>query len=170
MYKMITDENAEVIAKFVKETSGNIAEVGVSIGDTAEVICQNKGDRTFYLFDTFTGHPFEGIIREKDATQQKEGKHVAKIEDVQERLKYPNLIWKKGFFPDTAEGKDFGFVNLDTDLYIGTFEGLKYFYPRMRKGGVILIHDYPDISGVRKAVDEFGIKGKQLNSNQYLIR
>ena len=48
-------------------------------------------------------------------------------------------------------------VSLDADLYEPTRQGLKYFYPRLVKGGVIVIHDYnsAQFEGVRKAVREY---------------
>ena len=50
------------------------------------------------------------------------------------------------------------FVNLDMDLYQPTYEGLKFFYPRMKKGGVILVHDYFSgfyLPGVKNAVYDY---------------
>ena len=68
----------------------------------------------------------------------------------------------KGYFPETTVGIEeaFCFVNLDFDLYNPTYAGLEYFYPRMSKGGVILIHDYFSVgwTGVKQAVDEFVLK------------
>lgn len=51
---------------------------------------------------------------------------------------------KIGRFPETAKGitDKFLFVNLDMDLYEPTLGGLRFFYPLMVEGGVILIHDY----------------------------
>ncbi|MEQ9230847.1 MAG: TylF/MycF/NovP-related O-methyltransferase, partial [Cyclobacteriaceae bacterium] len=40
--------------------------------------------------------------------------------------------------------------------YAPTFSALNYFYPKLAKGGVILIHDYNHTwAGLRQAVDEF---------------
>ena len=51
---------------------------------------------------------------------------------------------------------NFSFVSLDVDLYQPTLCGLKFFYPRMSKGGVIMVHDYGSPwLGVALAVDEF---------------
>ena len=36
----------------------------------------------------------------------------------------------------------FCFVSIDTDLYKPTYVGLSEFYPKLVKGGVIIIHDY----------------------------
>jgi O-methyltransferase len=46
-------------------------------------------------------------------------------------------------------------VHLDADLYEPILEGLKFFYPRMPKHGMILVHDYNAWIGARKAVDDF---------------
>ena len=75
----------------------------------------------------------------------------------------------KGHFPETAEGfadpgwehgggePTFALVSLDPDLYAPTLEGLRYFYPRMSPGGVILVHDFNNLQfeGVKRAVLEF---------------
>ena len=51
-YTMITRENAELVANAVRkaviELDGDLAEVGVNVGDTAEVICENKGVRSLH--------------------------------------------------------------------------------------------------------------------------
>lgn len=70
------------------------------------------------------------------------------------------VIIKKGYFPQTTAGlenKSFCFVNLDPDLYEPILAGLEFFYPRLVRGGVILIHDYYNNGyvGVKKAVSEF---------------
>lgn len=48
-------------------------------------------------------------------------------------------------------------MNLDTDLYQPIYAGLEFFWPKMNKGGVVMIHDYftPDLSGVKKAIDDY---------------
>ena len=64
---------------------------------------------------------------------------------VRAKLPFPEKArFMRGVFPETASGLDeeFCFVSLDADLYEPTFEGLEYFYPRVSKGGVILLHDY----------------------------
>ena len=66
---------------------------------------------------------------------------------------------RKGFFPETVEDIEdsFCFVNLDADLYAPTISGLRWFYPRMERGGVILVHDFFSrvFHGIKDAVREF---------------
>ena len=69
-------------------------------------------------------------------------------------------IIKKGRFPDTTEDIDdtwFCFVSIDVDLYEPTYEGLKFFYPRLTPGGFIIVDDYNNklYEGAKKAVTKF---------------
>jgi O-methyltransferase len=77
------------------------------------------------------------------------------------KMKHPaNCIVKAGYFPDTAEGLEderYCFVSIDADLYNPIYEGLKYFYPRLSKGGYLFVHDYNrDIfKGAKEAVRQY---------------
>jgi len=167
MKRNLSSEKAEYIKKFILNTRkipGDVAEVGVSIGDSAEVICKNKGDVPIHLFDTFKGHPAEWIG--KYDLGQTAGRHAASLESVKKRLnKYPNVFYYEGIFPftsDPVKDKMFSFVNLDTDLYKSTLAGLEFFYPRLSVGGVIGIDDSTYILGVGCAIIDFltGMKSK----------
>lgn len=46
-------------------------------------------------------------------------------------------------------------LRLDTDWYDSTRAELERLYPRLRRGGVLLIDDYGHFTGARKAVDEY---------------
>ena len=73
-------------------------------------------------------------------------------------------IIKKGYFPDTAKDVDdkFIFVNIDVDLYQPIYEGLKFFWPLMNKGGCIFVHDYgaQQWGGAKLAVQKFSEEEK----------
>ena len=80
--------------------------------------------------------------------------------DVLARMPYEDqVVIRKGFFPETAQGLEerFALVSIDVDLYAPTLAGLEYFYPRLVRGGAILLHDYNSLQfdGVRKAVEEY---------------
>jgi hypothetical protein len=138
------------------KVEGDLAEVGVYRGRSARLLCELKGERTLHLFDTFGGLPKTNT---KDDFAMLENMYAADLKSVQEYLKaYKAVEYYPGLFPDTSapvRDRRFAFVNLDVDLYSGTFEGLKFFYPRMTTGGIILVHDYSTLVGVTKAVDEF---------------
>ena len=60
------------------------------------------------------------------------------------------------FFPDSFKGfnQPISFLHLDVDLYQSTIDSLRYFYPRLVTGGIILIHDF-HTDGIKKAINEF---------------
>jgi hypothetical protein len=47
------------------------------------------------------------------------------------------------------------FLNLDTDVYEPAVTILKHFYPRLSRGGVMLLDDYGVFPGETQAVDEY---------------
>ena len=145
---------------------GEVAELGVFQGDFAQHMNKLFPNRKLYLFDTFEG--FSTIDVKKDMEMGNTEKIMAEKYNfsitsenlVLDRMMYPeNCIIKKGYFPKTAVDVDerYAFVSLDADLYQPMFEGLKYFYPKLEKGGYIFLHDYfhDDFSGVKKAVLEY---------------
>lgn len=56
--------------------------------------------------------------------------------------------------PGTIPG-DVALLRLDTDWYESTRHELEHLYPRLRRGGVLIIDDYGHWDGCRRAVDEY---------------
>lgn len=161
---LLGDLEAFEICQAVKRSEkipGEIAEVGVFRGGSAKLIAETSSKK-IHLFDTFEGLP--ELTAEDDPEQFSKDDYSASLESVEEYMaSYPHVSLYKGVFPATAgpvETSKFSFVHLDVDLYEPTLESLRFFYPRMSRGGVIIGHDYRDIpqfhdSGVKKAFDEF---------------
>lgn len=143
---------------------GNVAELGVYKGEFAKYLNQCFPRKNLYLFDTFTGFDKRDIENERNnrfsrADFNKEFSNTS-INEVLSKMNYPNkVIVKQGFFPESAVGVEdnFCFVSLDADLYDPLYSGLEFFYPRLTKGGYILIHDYNNetYKGAKKAVRDF---------------
>ncbi|HBI61850.1 MAG TPA: methyltransferase, partial [Lachnospiraceae bacterium] len=143
---------------------GAVAELGVYRGEFAKEINKVFSNRKIYLFDTFEGFSMTDCdteIKRGYAEQNRAGYFSNTTEQiVMEKMEYPSMCRIcKGFFPDSAEWveDEFCFVNLDADLYAPTLAGLEFFYPRLVKGGVILVHDYfsKAFHGVKDAVKEY---------------
>jgi len=143
---------------------GAVAELGVFQGYFAGYINEVFFDRDFYLFDTFEGFADEDIDKEitlgSGLTKESHNFSETSVEIVMSKMKYPGrCIIKKGWFPKTAAGLEiqFAFVSLDADLYQPILEGLRFFFPRLSKGGYIFIDEYFDkkFTSVKKAVDEY---------------
>lgn len=141
-----------------KHIEGAIAELGVFNGGSAKLMCEIENRKHIFLFDTF-----EGLPETTDIDNLNKGDVCGDtFEHVQQYLvSYPNIIFQKGFFPETTatveEKQRFSFVHLDADTYQSTLAALTFFYPRLSKGGAIISHDYrcKHTLGVKKAFDEF---------------
>lgn len=143
--------------KAVSRILGDIAEVGVYRGGSAKLICEIKGNKNLYLFDTFAGLP----DTDKNDLVKKGWLAETSLEKVKEYLNgYLSVHFLKGLFPDTAQSISnckFSFVHLDTDTYQSTLDGLVFFWPRMVSGARLVSHDYnaSDVGGIKKAFVKF---------------
>lgn len=168
-------------AKYLTENkiAGDVVECGVWRGGSAMAVAETLkrlGDTTrkFYLYDTFAGmteptqkdKQFDG----KAAKQllQNEAKDTgiwcyADKNEVAENLRkigYPegNIILIEGKIEDTVPGvlpTGIAILRLDTDWYESTLHELTYMYPRLVRGGVLIIDDYGHWQGAREATDEY---------------
>ena len=145
------------LAKTFANKEGNFIEIGTYQGCSARLICEVKGDKKLYVCDTYEGLPQS---HKKDRGIHKVSQYACSLESVSEFLKgFPNVEFVKGFFPASAQGvitddEKFAFAHIDFDLYEGTLEGIRYLYPKMIPGGIIISHDYSVLSGVKAAVNE----------------
>src|SRR6185312_9672965 len=134
-----------------RRITGLIAELGVYKGETAKLMHYYLPEKKLYLFDTFQGFTDRDISSEKAETDLIIDKTDFTNTNVTNVLNYinplnKNVIIVEGRFPDTVLNMNFeegfAFVHLDADLYLPTKNGLDYFFPKMTKGGFIVIHDY----------------------------
>lgn len=123
---------------------GKVAELGVFRGTFAKLINEKFHDREFFLFDSFEGFNDEEVTGEMQLGRCDEkfrDRYKQTSEDeVLSKLKYPEkCIIFKGLFPNTVteqvEKSEFAFVSLDVDLEESTYQGIKFFYPRIARGG-----------------------------------
>lgn len=137
------------------ELGGDMAELGVAYGGSARLICDFGPGRTLHLFDTFDGLPAPAG---RDSAKFAASQFRSSIESVRQYLEGRNVVFHKGLFPATAlrvSDRVFSFVHLDADLYESTLEGLRFFYPRLCPGGILLCHDFLSSDGVDAAVREY---------------
>ena len=146
----------ELLCRRLADVPGAAAELGVYRGFFARCINQLLPERKLYLFDSF-----EGFSEEANASESFQAAHAnTTIEKVLAILPYPEkVIVKPGFFPESLGGleEQFCLVSLDVDFYQTTLDGLRYSWPRLEKGGYLLLHDWgsPKLPGVAKALQDF---------------
>jgi O-methyltransferase len=130
-------------------------------------------DREIWLYDTFTKMPefgeHDALASGHDLGQVYEQIGDDPIYEIysEERIRklmvstgYPEgkLRLIKGMVEDTIPAQAPGQIalcRLDTDFYESTRHELEQLYPRVSRGGLVIVDDYGEFLGARKAVDEF---------------
>jgi hypothetical protein len=138
-------------------------------------------DRRIWLYDTFEGMPKPEAVdvhyaqtAEEDGGMKSWERHkfadergsdwcYCPIEEVRRtvlRTGYPehNLHFVKGLVENTIPGEmpdRIAMLRLDTDFYSSTKHELIHLYPRLSRGGVLIIDDYGAYQGSRLATDEY---------------
>jgi hypothetical protein len=141
---------------------GDFAELGVWKGNSAAILADfaAKSDKRLFLFDTFSGfdsRDFVGV----DQNRRHEFADTS-IDFVRETVGHPQVTtYLQGFFPDSiteeVRQRTFALAHIDCDLYEPMKAALDFFYPRMPKGGMLILHDYSSgvWPGATRAIDEF---------------
>lgn len=151
------------LLRLVESTPGDTAECGVFQGASSYLICNaNKRNpryaRTHHVFDSFEGLSMPG---DKDGIHWKQGDMATSLDVARRNLAgFDQVVFYKGWIPDRfseVAGRTFAFVHIDVDLADPTEESLRFFYPRMNRGGIILCDDYGFTScpGATRVVDAY---------------
>lgn len=155
---------------------GAIVECGVwkggSIMAVLQTLIKEKATRPVYLYDTF-----EGMTEPQDVDlshigdsasemyQKSDGKWCySSLEEVKSNLatikfEKGKLHFIKGKVEDTIPNDEtpekIALLRLDTDWYESTKHEMTHLFPRLTKGGILIIDDYGHWSGCKKAIDEY---------------
>jgi hypothetical protein len=130
-------------------------------GNTAVILADftRHVGSTAYLLDTFGGFSNDDL-KGIDADKPMEFADTS-ADSVADLVGTESVKFVKGYFPDTQDqipiDARFALVHIDCDLYKPFKAGLEYFYPRLVRGGFLVMHDYSSLSwdGVERATDEF---------------
>ncbi|MGI9103751.1 MAG: TylF/MycF/NovP-related O-methyltransferase [Terriglobales bacterium] len=177
---------------------GDFVECGVWRGGSAMAIARTlarsaEETRNLYLYDTFTG-----MVPPTDVDVSCDGEPAAHILSSLERIAGERNEWAYATLEDVLSNlgqtalprerikivqgpvertipatmpEQIAVLRLDTDWYESTRHELAYLYPRLSRGGILIIDDYGHWQGARRAVDEyFGDKLPFLNRVDYTCR
>jgi hypothetical protein len=157
---------------------------GAQIAAIQESMIQRNAKRWIYGFDSFEGIPLAseddaeqpGVpgprpdihYTDKRELLKSSGITVHTKENVLKNMKawfpthWDNIVLVKGWFQDTLPAyapvweklNGISFLRLDGDLYESTRVSLEELFPHLQVGGVLIIDDW-DLSGCRKACDQY---------------
>jgi len=164
---------------------GALVECGVWTGGNIELMIRTLqrlgvADRDIYAYDTFAGMPrpdaldddakTNGAIRasweanrvEADGKEGSDWMRVT-LDFVRDRIgrfdyAKEHMHFVKGMVEDTIPAiapAQIALLRLDTDFYSSTKHELQHLYPRLSRGGILIIDDYGAMPGSRIATDEY---------------
>jgi O-methyltransferase len=147
---------------------GDVCELGCWRGLSAYQLASQLASRDFKnyfcIFDSFEGlSEVDDIDRRKDSNidyNEKRNLFACSDEIVRKNLKEFSFIrYFKGWIPDRFEevkDRRFSFVHIDLDLYQPIRDSIRFFYPRLNSGGVMVFDDYgcATFPGAKVAIDE----------------
>lgn len=141
---------------------GDFAELGVWKGNSAAVLADfaSKSGKHLFLFDTFSGFDNRDLVG-TDVSHKRDFSDTS-VDYVRQTVGHDDITtYLQGFFPSTVTDevrtRTFALAHIDCDLYEPIKAALEFFYPRLSKGGMLILHDYSSgtWAGATKAVDEF---------------
>jgi O-methyltransferase len=154
----------ERICRYCANLDGPFAECGVYRGGTAYLIAsvlRSLGrEKQLELFDSFAGMPG---TRGRQLDGHEEGDFGdTSLDAVSQYLSgFPNVRIHPGLLPKTFEAvreEQFAFVHVDVDIYQSIYDCCVFFYPRLVRGGMMILDDYGFNlyrDATRRAADEF---------------
>lgn len=168
--------NTTQFLRYSLDLSGDVVECGSFRGLSSYVFCnyiriadsdfQGAGYHIFDSFEGLSAPTDEDMIANEEygvvgkpslaagAFQGSLGTVKATLSD------FPAVEYHPGWIPESFKNiaeRNYKFVHVDLDLYEPIKAAVEYFYPRMVKGGVIMIDEYgfPRWPGGQRALDEY---------------
>lgn len=182
-YSMTSVERMMVLyqlCRYVESTQlpGDFVECGVWRGGSAGIMAganvrHGSATRTLWLYDSFAGLPEPSVDDGERARRWARGRAGGRLVSVEKnvvdegpvlelltRVGFPvdSVRVVKGWFQDTlphTKPSQIAVLRLDGDWYESTKVCLEHLYDRVVDGGMVIIDDYGDWEGCKKAVDEF---------------
>jgi hypothetical protein len=184
-YTMTSPERLYALIQAVKylvagRVEGDIVECGVWRGGSImaaalTLLANHETHRRLYLFDTFEGMPqptdkdvdVYGRRAAQDFGPGRRGRQNSILAMTQDAVRsnvalvaYPpdRIHFVQGRVESTipkGAPDQIALLRLDTDWYESTRHELAHLFPRLVKGGVLIIDDYGHWQGAKRAVDEY---------------
>jgi O-methyltransferase len=162
-----------------RDIPGDFVECGVWRGGSSMVVALTLSrlavsDRMLWLYDTFGKMPpagehdidyagramTAGALDDINNSGHTAGLTLTEVQAAMASTGYPGdrVTYVEGHVEETiarSAPERIALLRLDTDWYESTRHELTELYPRVERGGVLIVDDYGHFAGARKAVDEY---------------
>lgn len=165
----------------LRDMEGDYVECGVAAGAQVIALLHGAPNKTVWAFDSFEGIPLpsnrdnqmpgirtlnkkeiDALPNPGEQVLESSGATIVSLENffiniTASKVKATNLNVVKGWFEDTLPINKVGpiaILRLDGDLYHSTFISLKYLYPKVVQGGLVIIDDW-QLPGCRQACIDY---------------
>jgi hypothetical protein len=154
-----------------RKVPGDLMETGVWRGGASilmRAILKVHGvtDRRVWCADSFEGLPPPDPAKyphDVNLTLNQFRQLAVSLEEVQTNFRRYNLLddqvrFLKGWFRDTLPGapvERLAVLRMDGDLYESTMDALSALYPKVSRGGYVIVDDYGDVPPCRQAVHDY---------------
>jgi hypothetical protein len=166
-YTMLSARRGRTLYRLAVEVSsrrvaGALVDCGVWNGGSTILLAAGATEREVWAFDSFEGLPAPGPADEREEWWAGEVRGYEEMlrEGMREFAPWGDLRVMKGWFDETfpvAERQidDVAVLHADGDWYDSVRLTLEVFYPKISRGGYVVIDDYGEFKGARRATDEF---------------
>lgn len=154
-------------ASYANKLEGDFVECGVNRGGFSRGIVDyidfKNGNKKFFLYDTF-----KGIVPNQASSEEKHlldhNKRYEMFDDnyeyVKKEFKDFNVEIIKGIIPESLPKADIDkvcYLSIDMNLVYPERQALEYFWPKVVKGGIIVLDDHAHygFEKQKKSNDEF---------------
>lgn len=167
-----------------RDSPGVFCECGVAAGAQVIAMAYAAPNKTIYAFDSFCGLPLSSnkdnqapglyfFTKSEQAALPDPGKQVLEssgatvvpLADFWDHITNSgvttkNIVAVEGWFEETVKefasynGVKISILRLDADLYNSTYVCLKYLYPKVIKGGCVIVDDI-QLPGCKAACDDY---------------
>lgn len=168
--------NVRELAQKVIDTNipGDFIEAGVWRGGCCILmrgilVANQINDRKIYVADSFAGLPPPNptlFPQDKGDIHHTIPELAVPLETVKTNFERYGLldhqvVFVEGFFSKTLPSLDagpFALIRLDGDMYESTYVALEALYPKLSRGGFVIVDDYGAIEQCRQAVSDYRAK------------
>ncbi len=154
-----------------REILGDLVETGAWRGGATMLMKailneKNSTNRIVWVADSFRGIPPPNEKKYPADTNMNLHKRKilsASLEEVKQGFLDFDLLdesvqFLEGWFKDTlpvAPIKNIALLRLDGDMYESTMDALTHLYPKLGKGGIVIVDDYGSFQACKSAVDDY---------------